>query len=92
MDRDKKGLGKAVPAEPRQDRQLAVLLEGILDMELTAARHKLERSSAPPNLVERALRMLRGNRVPESFLDSPFEPDRHRSSLEPADDTEASPA
>jgi len=82
MDHSKKALRKAAPAEPRQDRLLAVLLEGVLDMELTAARHQLERTSAPPLLVERALRLLRRNPVPEEFLASPFEPDRHTDSLE----------
>ena len=46
-------------------------------MELSAARDQLEEASAPPRLVERALRMLRSSRVPEGFLTSPFEPDRH---------------
>ncbi len=82
MDSRQKVPRKAVSAEPRQDRLLAVLLEGVLDLELAAARHKLERSSAPPNLVERALRLLRGSRVPEGFLASPFEPDRHTDSFE----------
>lgn len=82
MDRSKKALWKAAPAEPRQDRLLAVLLEGVVDLELGVARHRLELSSAPPNLVQRALRLLRGSRIPEGFLNSPFEPDRHTESLE----------
>lgn len=56
------------------------MLEGVLDMELSAARHKLEETNT--RLVERALRMLRSSRVPDSFLNSPFEPDRHAPLLD----------
>lgn len=81
MDRNKETPGRAAPAEPRQDRLLAVLLEGVLDLELAAARDRLEASSAPPPLVERALRLLRKGRVSEQFLVSPLKPDRHEGLL-----------
>lgn len=81
MDRKQKTPGRAAPAEPRQDRLLAVLLEGVLDLELAAARDRLEASSAPPSLVERALRLLREGRLPEHFLTSPFNPNRHKGLL-----------
>ncbi len=77
MDRIQKTPGRAAPAEPRQDRLLAVLIEGVLDLEHAAARNRLEATDAPPTLVNRALRLLRKGRVPERFLASPFEPDRH---------------
>lgn len=80
MDQEKKALSKAVPVEPRHDRLLAVLLEGVLDLEMTAARQALERSSAPPRLVERALSLLRQESVVQGFLNSPVEPEAHLAS------------
>ncbi|MEM1412864.1 MAG: hypothetical protein AAGH19_10950 [Pseudomonadota bacterium] len=82
MGHSKKATKQAAPAEPRQDRQLAVLLEGVVDLELAAARHRLEKTNSPPRLVERALRLLRSSRMPDGFLDSPFEPDRHAALLD----------
>lgn len=73
MDDEKKALSKAVPVEPRHDRLLAVLLEGVLDLEMTAARKALERSSAPPRLVERALSLLRRESACQGFLNNPDE-------------------
>jgi hypothetical protein len=83
MDHKRRTQGKAAPAEYRQDRQMAVLLECVLDLELAVARQRLEASRAAPPLVEKALQLLRDGRVPESFLATPFEPDRHGPLLEP---------
>ena len=80
MDHKRKTPSKAASAEPRHDRQLAVMLEGVLDMELSAARHQLDETNT--RLVERALRLLRSSRMPEGFLTSPFEPDRHAPLLD----------
>lgn len=76
MDQRKKAMGKADPAEPRHDRLLAIMLEGVLDLEMTAARHQLERSSAPPRLVDRALGLLREELCAQKLLNSPIEPRR----------------
>ena len=81
MDRNNKTPGRAAPAEPRHDRLLAVLLEGVLDLELAAARDRLEASSAPPPIVQRALRLISEGRMPDRFLASPFKPDRHERLL-----------
>ncbi len=77
MDQTNKSTNRADPAEPRHDRLLAVMLEGVLDLEMTAARAALERSSAPPRLVDRALSLLRQESATPGFVNSPLEPHRH---------------
>lgn len=77
MDQPSKASKRADPAEPRHDRLLAVMLEGVLDLEMAAARAALERSSAPPRLVDRALSLLRQESATPGFVNSPLEPHRH---------------
>jgi hypothetical protein len=76
MDQKKTMQQEAAPVEPRQDRLLAVLLEGVLDLEMGAARRALEMSTAPPLLVERALTLLHRERSKDGLLRSPVQPDR----------------
>jgi hypothetical protein len=85
MDRKQKTQNEAASAEPRYDRQLAVMLEGVLDLALAASRHDGQ-VTAPSRLVQRALALLRKSDVPETFLTSPFNPDRHRRLLDLAGD------
>ena len=68
---------KADPAEPRHDRQLAVMLAGVLELERARAQSTLEASGAPRELIEKALRLLRQEPYAETFLSSPFHPCRH---------------
>lgn len=77
MDRKRKTRIEAATVEPRYDRQLAVMLEGVVDLELAAAGNGSGARPAPSRLVQRALRLLRTSDVPEHFLASPFKPDRH---------------
>lgn len=85
MDRKQKTRIEAATVEPRYDRQLAVMLEGVVDLELAAGR-RCSPSAASSRLVQRALRLLRSSDVPEHFLTSPFKPDRHPRLLDLPDD------
>lgn len=82
MDREQQAQKEAASAEPRYDRQLAVMLEGVVDLELAAARRHPARRELSSGLVQRGLGLLQASEVPEHFLRSPFRPERHRRLLQ----------